>query len=197
VIVLLVDERPEEVTEWRRQASEARIVAAPADLGARDQARLAELAVARAKRRAEAGTDVVLLVDSLTRLGVAYHDPSGIKPVFGAGRELEQESAGSLTVIGTALAGTPDGEGTLQAVATTENATVALDAELAAAGVTPAIDAARCAVSGEEALRSEEELTAVRRLRDELRVRDKVGAAELLAERLRGSATNAELLASL
>jgi transcription termination factor Rho len=197
LLVLLVDERPEEVTEWRRRVPQAEIAAASADLESADQIRLAELGLARAKRRAETGDDVVVLVDSLTRLAVAYRDPSEVKPFFGAGRELEEEGAGSLTVIATALTDTVDGEGALEAVATTENATIALDAGLAAAGVVPAIDAARCAVSGEEALRSEEELEAVRRLRDELRVRDKAGAAELLAERLRDSATNAELLASL
>jgi transcription termination factor Rho len=197
LLVLLVDERPEEVTEWRRKVSQAEIAAASADLESANQIRLAELGLARAQRRAETGDDVVVLVDSLTRLAVAYRDPSEVKPFFGAGRELEEEEAGSLTVIATALTDTVDGEGALEAVATTENATVALDAELAAAGVVPAIDAARCAVSGEEALRSEEELAAVRRLRDELRVRDKAGAAELLAERLRDSATNAELLTSL
>jgi transcription termination factor Rho len=197
VLVLLVDERPEEVTEWRRQTPAAETAAASADLESADQVRLAELGLARAKRRAEAGDDVVVLIDSLTRLGVAYRDPSEVKPFFGAGRELEEEGAGSLTVIATALTDTIDGEGVLEAVATTENATVALDAGLAAAGVVPAIDAARCFVSGEEALRSEEELAALRRLRDELRVRDKAGAAELLAERLRAYATNAELLASL
>jgi transcription termination factor Rho len=197
ILVLFFFSRPDGVTEWKRQAPAAEIAAASADLESADQVRLAELGLARAKRRAEAGDDVVVLIDSLTRLGVAYRDPSEVKPFFGAGRELEEEGAGSLTVIATSLTDTADGEGAVEAVATTENATVALDAGLAAAGVVPAIDAARCAVSGEEALRSEEELAAVRRLRDELRVRDKAGAAELLAERLRASATNAELLGSL
>jgi len=197
LLVVLVDERPEEVTEWRRRAPEAEIAAAPADLEARDQVRLAELGLARAKRRAEAGEDVVVLVDSLTRLAIAYGDAAGVKPVFGAGRELEEEGAGSLTVIATVLSGTSDGESALDAVATTENATIALDPALAAAGIVPAIDPARCAVSGEESLRSEDELAAARKLRQELSGREPAEAAELLAERLRGSASNTELLASL
>ncbi len=197
VIVLLVDERPEEVTEWKREATGAEIVAAPSDLDASDQVRHAELAVARAKRRAEKGEDVVVIVDSLTRLGVAYRDPIAIKPIFGAGRELEEEGSGSLTMIATVLKGTEDGEGALEGVETTENATIALDAELAAAGVIPAIDVARTGAVAEDKLREPDELEAVRHLRDELRGADPRAAAEALGERIRSSASNAELLSSL
>ncbi len=182
VIVLLIDERPEEVTAWKRSAGEdAEIAAAPADLEAADQVRHAELAMARAKRRAESGEDVIVIVDSLTRLGVSYRDPIAIKPIFGAGRELEEEGSGSLTVIGTVLRDTEDGEGALEAVETTENATIALDPELASAGVVPAIDVAQTRESGEE----------------ELRDADPRAAAEQLAERIKSSASNAELLSSL
>jgi transcription termination factor Rho len=197
VIVLLVDERPEEVTEWKRLAEGIEIAAAPADLEAADQVRHAELAVARARRRAENGEDVIVLVDSLTRLGVVHRDPIAVKPVFGAGRELEEEGSGSLTVIATVLRGTEDGEGALEAVETTENATIVLDAGLAAAGVSPPIDVQRTGTVDEERLREPEELEAVRRLRAELREDDLRGAAESLAEKLRSSASNAELLSSL
>jgi transcription termination factor Rho len=197
VIVLLVDERPEEVTEWKRQATGVEIVAAPADLDAADQVRHAELAVARAKRRAESGEDVVVIVDSLTRLGVAYRDPIAVKPVFGAGRELEEDGSGSLTMIATVLKETEDGEGAVEAVETTENATIVLDAELAAAGVYPAIDVTRTIVVAEDQLRDGPELEAVRRLREELSGADPRAAAEQLAERIRSSASNAELLSSL
>ena len=197
VIVLLVDERPEEVTEWKRQATGVEIVAAPSDLDAADQVRHAELAVARAKRRAESGEDVVVIVDSLTRLGVAYRDPIAVKPVFGAGRELEEDGSGSLTMIATVLKETEDGEGAVEAVETTENATIVLDAELAAAGVYPAIDVARTIVVAEDQLRDGPELEAVRRLREELSGAEPRAAAEALAERIRSSASNAELLSSL
>lgn len=199
IVVLLVDERPEEVTEWRRQAPEAEIAAATADLEAADQVRHAELALQRAKRRAERGEDVVFIVDSLTRLGVAQRDPSAIKPLFGAGRETEESDGGSLTVIATVLSGTDDGDGdaVAEAVETTENAVIALDASLAAAGILPAIDAAACAVSGEEALREESELAAVRRLRAELAGQDSAGAAAALRERIEASSSNDELLKSL
>lgn len=197
VIVLLVDERPEEVTEWKRNAAGAELAAAPADLDAADQVRHAELALARAKRRAESGEDVVVIVDSLTRLGVAYRDPIAVKPIFGAGRELEEEGSGSLTVIATVLRGTEDGEGALEAVETTENATIVLDPELAGAGIFPAIDAGRTSEVAEDQVRDAAELEAARRLREELRDADPRAAAEQLAERIRNSASNAELLSSL
>jgi transcription termination factor Rho len=198
VIVLLVDERPEEVTAWKRLVGDdAEIAAAPADLEASDQVRHAELAMARAKRRAESGEDVVVIVDSLTRLGVSYRDPIAVKPIFGAGRELEEEGSGSLTLIATVLRGTEDGEGALEAVETTENATVVLDPELAGTGVVPAIDATRTRESGEEELRDSAEIEAVRRLREELGDADSRTAAEQLGERIRSSASNAELLSSL
>ena len=188
IVVLLVDERPEEVTEWRRQVPEAEIAAAPADLEPAEQVRQAELALSRARRRAESGDDVVFLVDSLTRLAVAYRDPARIKPVFGAGRELEEEGSGSLTVIATVLSDTEDGDEAEQAVATTESSTLALDADLAAAGVYPALDPRRSAVSNEESLRSGDELEEARALRAELRNLDARLAAELLAERARTAA---------
>ncbi|MFN8161506.1 MAG: Rho termination factor N-terminal domain-containing protein [Solirubrobacterales bacterium] len=197
VVVLLIDERPEEVTEWRRQLPGAEIAAAAADLEAAEQVRHAELALARAKRRAESGEDIVLLVDSLTRLGVAYGDPAAVKPVFGAGRELEEEGSGSLTVIATVLSRTEDGDGALEAVKTTESATLVLDPELAAAGIVPSLDVARCGVSGEEALREPGELEAARRLRAELSALPAAEAAERLRERIASSASDAELLDSL
>jgi transcription termination factor Rho len=197
VIVLLVDERPEEVTEWKRRANGAEIAAAPADLDAEDQVRHAELAMARAKRRAESGEDVVVIVDSLTRLGVAYRDPIAVKPIFGAGRELEEEGSGSLTMIATVLRSTEDGEGVLEAVETTENATIVLDHELAGAGIFPAIDASRSTEVAEDQVREPGELESARRLREELRGADPRAAAEQLGERIRSSASNAELLSSL
>jgi transcription termination factor Rho len=196
IVVLLVDERPEEVTEWKRQVPDVEIAAAPADLDAAAQMRHAELALARAKRRAEAGEDVVFVIDSLTRLGFAAREPAAVKRFFGAGRELEEEGAGSLTVVATVLTGTEDGDGVLEAVETTENATIVLDPSLAAAGIVPAIDASRSSTVGEEALRGEE-LAAWRRLSGELRSLDPAEAAGLLRERIESTDSNADLLASL
>jgi len=197
VTVLLVDERPEEVTAWTREVSDVAIEAAPADLGAQEQVRIAERALAKVRRQAETGKDVVLIVDSLTRLGTAYGDPGSIKPFFGTGRELEEGDAGSVTVIATVLRGSPTDQAVLDAVRTTENSTVRLDESLAAAGVTPAFDVSSCAISGQEAILSEPDVDALRRLRTELAEMDRAAAAARLAELISGSESNKELLGKL
>lgn len=197
VIVLLVDERPEEVTAWSREVPDVEIAAAPADLGADEQVRTAERILAKVKRQAEAGNDVVILVDSLTRLGTAYGDPGAVKPFFGTGRELEEEGAGSVTVIATALWGSPGDQDVMDAVRTTENATIRLDAELAAAGVVPSLDVTGCGVSGQEAVLDEAGVDAVRRLRAELNAMEPAPAANRLAELIKGSPDNEELLKKL
>jgi transcription termination factor Rho len=197
IIVLLIDERPEEVTAWSREVPEVEIAAAPADLGAHEQVRTAERILAKVKRQAEAGNDVVIIVDSLTRLGNAYGDPGAIKPFFGAGRELEEEGAGSVTVIATALWGSPGDQDVMDAVHTTENSTIRLDASLAAAGVEPSLDVTACAVSGQEAVLEKSEIEAMRRLRAELGGMEPVPAANRLAELIKGSPSNEELLKNL
>jgi transcription termination factor Rho len=196
-VVLLVDERPEEATTWIEALPQAEIAAATADMSPADQRRTADLALARAKRRAESGEDVALICDSLSRLAVAHGDTGPAKALFGAGRELAEERAGSLTVIATALEGSADEQDAVTAVATTENALVRLDPALAAAGVYPALRPEDCRASDEEALREPEELEAVRRLRASLAGLDPEVAAATLRERLESSRTNAELLASL
>jgi transcription termination factor Rho len=194
LVVLLVDERPEEATAWSEVLPDDELAVATAEMSPREQARVADLALERAKRRAESGEDVVLIVDSLSRLAVAQRDPGDVKHLFGAGRELAEEDSGSLTVIATALDGLAD-EGTArEAVETTENALVRLDPELAAAGIYPALRPAECRASGEEELREPDELEAVRRLRTELIGKDPPEAAALLRERIEASASNAELL---
>jgi len=197
IIVLLVDERPEEVTAWTREVPDVEIAAAPADLGAHEQVRTAERILAKVKRQAEAGNDVVIIVDSLTRLGNAYGEAGAVKPFFGAGRELEEEGAGSVTVIATALWGSPGDQDVMDAVHTTENSTIRLDAGLAAAGVQPSLDVTACAVSGQESVLDEAQVDAVRRLRAELKDMEPVPAANRLAELIKGSSDNQELLSKL
>lgn len=194
VTVLLVDERPEEVTAWTREVPEVEVAAAPADLGAHEQVRVAERALAKVKRQAEAGNDVVIIVDSLTRLGSAYGEPGAVKPFFGLGRELEEEGSGSITVIATALWGAPGDQAVMDAVHTTENATIRLDASLAAAGVVPSLDVTSCAISGQEALLDEKQVDAIRRLRAELGAMEPIPAAARLVELIKGSPNNEALL---
>ena len=195
--MLLVDGRADEVTAWTRTVPDVEIAAAAADLGAHDQIQLAERTLAKVKRQAEAGEDVVIIVDSLTRLGSAYGDAGAIKPFFGTGREIEEESAGSVTVIATAFWGSPGDQEVMDAVHTTENATIRLDSGLAAAGIVPALDVTSCGISGQEAVLDADELSGVRKLRAELKSMEPEAAANRLAELIKGSSSNEELLKNL
>jgi transcription termination factor Rho len=184
LLVLLADERPEEVTEWERAIPEAEVVAAPADTEPRDQVRAAELAIGHAKRRAEAGEDVVVLIDSLSRLALGYRDTSRVKRIFGAGRELEGDESGSLTVIATVLEGDERTPEVRSALETTENVLIRLDAGLAAQGIVPSLLVAETRASGEEQLRDEAEMAEARELRAELEAMEPADAARALGERV-------------
>jgi transcription termination factor Rho len=197
LIVLTIDERPEEATVWRQALPDAQVATATAELAPAEQVRLAELALERAHRRAEAGADVVLIVDSLSRLVVASGDPAEVKRLFGSGRDLAEEESGSLTVIATVVEGAEDGGAAERAVITTESSLIRLDPELAAAGVVPALRPGECRVSNEDELRQPEELAAVRRLRSLLADLAPAEAATVLRERIESSPTNAELLSGL
>ncbi len=206
LLVLLIDERPEEATAWRDAVPGSDVVTATADLAPEEQVRVAELAVARARRLAESGRDAVLVVDSLSRLAVASasvgsrrrgSDVAEVKALFGSGRELSEEGVGSLTVIATVVEGAEDDGAAERAVVTTESALIALDAGLAANGVFPALRVGECRISNEDQLRDPDELAAIRRLRSLLGDLDPAEAANLLRERIEGSASNAELLQDL
>lgn len=204
LIVLLIDERPEEATAWRDALPGSEVVSATADLPPEDQVRVAELALERARRLTESGRDTCLVVDSLSRLAVASSSARGggsdvaeVKSIFGSGRELAEDSAGSMTVIATVVDGAEDDGAAERAVVTTESSLIALDPDLAAAGVFPALRVADSRVSNEDELRDADELDAIRRLRSLLADLDPVEAARLLRERIEGSASNAELLSSL
>ena len=195
VVVLLDDERPEEATAWREALPVAEFAIATADMAPVEQVRTAELALERARRIAERGTDAVLVCDSLSRLAFVAGDVAEVKRLFGSGRNAA--GGGSLTVIATVLSdGSDDGEAD-RAVATTENSLITLDAELASAGIFPALRTSECRVSNEDQLRSADELEAARRLRSlliDLRPSD---AAALLKERIESTPSNQDLLASL
>jgi transcription termination factor Rho len=183
-LILLADERPEEVTEWERAMPEAEVIASPADTEPRDQVRAAELAIGHAKRRAEAGEDVVVIIDSLSRLALGYRDTSRVKRIFGAGRELEGDDSGSLTVIATVLEGDERTPEVRSALETTENVLIRLDAGLAAQGIVPSLVVSETRASGEEQLRDGAEMAEARELRAELEAMEPAEAARALGERV-------------
>jgi transcription termination factor Rho len=195
--VLLADERPEEVPRWQSALPGAEIFAATADQEPRDQVHEAELAIGHAKRLAEAGEDVVALIDSLSRLALGYRDPARVKRMFGAGRQLGEDQGGSLTVVATVLDSDDRGAEVRQALQTTENLLLRLDAGLAARGLMPALVSQESRASGEEDLREPDELEGARRLRDRLSGLDPADAARELSEQIAATESNAELLARL
>jgi transcription termination factor Rho len=134
LIVLLIDERPEEVPAWQAALPDAELALAPADLAPSEQTRIAELALERGRRIAEAGGDAVLICDSLTRLAVAADGVAEVKRLFGSGRELAEEGTGSLTVVATTLADGEDEGAAERAVATTETGVFTVDEVLADVG---------------------------------------------------------------
>jgi transcription termination factor Rho len=195
VICVLVDERPEEATAWREAVPAAEFAIATADQAPAEQLRTAELAVERARRRAELGEDVVMVCDSLSRLSYAAGDPAEVKHLFGTGRNLA--GGGSVTVVATVLDDASDEGEAERAVITTESALITLDPRLAAAGLHPALVTAECRVSNEEDIREPDELEAARRLRATLAGLDGTEAARFLRERIEGTSSNADVLATL
>ncbi|MET8563694.1 transcription termination factor Rho [Streptomyces flaveolus] len=211
LMVLLLDERPEEVTEMRRSVR-GEVYASTFDRSAREHIALADLVVERAKRLVEAGEDVVVLLDSLTRLCRAHNNASaaggrtlsggvdagallGPKRFFGAARQAE--GGGSLTILATALVDTgsrADGY-FFEELKSTGNMELRLDRELAGRRVFPAVGIDASGTRREELLLSPAELTAVHGLRRVLRSRDGgPSGLETLLERLRATPGNAAFL---
>ncbi len=183
-IVLLIDERPEELPAWKEALPEADLALAPADLAPRDQVRVATQALERALRAAEAGSDIVVICDSLSRLAVAADGVAEVKRLFGSGRETAEDDSGSLTVIATVFSDGADEKGAERAVATTETSLVTLDGGLAADGIVPALAFAECRAVGESTLLSDAERADLRELRADLAALEPPEAAALLNEKL-------------
>ncbi|MFJ9820732.1 transcription termination factor Rho [Streptomyces sp. NPDC101151] len=211
LMVVLLDERPEEVTEMRRSVR-GEVYASTFDRAPKEHIALAELVVERAKRLVEAGEDVVILLDSLTRLCRAHNNASaaggrtlsggvdagallGPKRFFGAARKAEE--GGSLTVLATVLVDTgsrADGY-FFEELKSTGNMELRLDRELAGRRVFPAVDIDPTGTRREELLLTPAELTATRGLRRALRSREGGPAAlETLLERMRDTPDNATFL---
>ncbi|MGW0250633.1 transcription termination factor Rho, short form [Nocardia goodfellowii] len=213
LVLILIGERPEEVTDLSR-AVPARVAAATFDQPAHEHIALAELAIEHAKRRVEMGHDVVVLLDSLTRLARAYNlaaagsgrilsggvDAGALAPpkkFLGAARNIEH--GGSLTIIATALVETGSLADTVifEEYKGTGNAELKLDRQIAGRRVFPAIDIDRSGTRKEELLLTPAELVATRSLRKTISGRDPQQAIELLLTGLRQTETNPEFLTQI
>ncbi len=215
IIVLLVDERPEEVTDFRRNTSpEVEVVASTFDEQSSRHVQVAEMVIEKAKRAVEFGEDVVILLDSITRLARAYNtemphsgkimtgglDSNALqrpKKFFGAARAIE--NGGSLTIIGTALVdtGSKMDEVIFEEFKGTGNSELHLDRKLVEKRIYPAIDVAASGTRREELLMDKKELELVYRLRKVLSDMNVVEAMELLKSRLGKVKTNAEFLMTM
>jgi len=213
VIILLIDERPEEVTDMRRRTT-AEVVSSTFDEPASRHLQIAEMVNAKAKRMVEYGRDVVILLDSITRLARAYNamaphsgkiltggiDASALaapKRFFGAARSVEE--GGSLTVIGTALieTGSRMDEVIFEEFKGSGNSELHLDRRLVDRRTWPSIDISRSGSRKEELLLDPQEMKLVMRLRKVLADMQPVEAMELLIERLKKTKSNAEFLLTL
>ncbi len=210
LMVVLVDERPEEVTDMQRSVK-GEVIASTFDRPAEDHTTIAELAIERAKRLVELGHDVVVLLDSMTRLGRAYNlsapasgrilsggvDSAALYPpkkFFGAARNIE--NGGSLTILATALVetGSRMDEVIFEEFKGTGNMELKLDRRLADKRIFPAVDVDASGTRKEELLMSSEELAIVWSLRRVLHALEATQAIELLQSKLRGTKSNYEFL---
>ncbi|MFF8973845.1 transcription termination factor Rho [Streptomyces sp. NPDC014995] len=210
LMVVLLDERPEEVTDMRRSVR-GEVYASTFDRTPKQHIALAELIVERAKRLVEAGEDVVILLDSLTRLCRAHNNAAaaggrtlsggvdataliGPKRFFGAARAAEE--GGSLTVLATALVetGSRADDYFFEELKGTGNMELRLDREPASRCVFPAVDVNASGTRREELLLNPGELAAVRGLRRALHTRDGQSNLETLLERMRATPDNATFL---
>jgi transcription termination factor Rho len=210
LMVVLVDERPEEVTDMQRTVK-GEVIHSTFDRPAEDHTTVAELAIERAKRLVEMGHDVVVLLDSITRLGRAYNlaapasgrimsggvDSTALYPpkrFFGAARNIEH--GGSLTILATALieTGSRADEVIFEEFKGTGNMELRLRRELADKRIFPAIDIDASSTRKEEILLTPEELKIVWQLRRVLHALEPQQALEVLMERMKDTKSNAEFL---
>jgi len=213
VIVLLIDERPEEITDFRRSVLRGEVIASSADLSAENHIAVAEIVAERARRLIECGKHAIIFLDSITRMARAYNHmqkgggkilSGGIdartmeKPrrFFGAARNAE--GGGSLTIIATALidTGSRMDEIIFQEFKGTGNTEILLDRELFNRRIFPCINIPLSGTRKEEKIYDPEELPKIVKLRRALAAVDKVQAMELVLGRLSKFPTNADFLKS-
>jgi transcription termination factor Rho len=212
VIVLLVDERPEEVTDWRRSVR-GEVIASSADLSAENHVAVSEIVAERARRLVESGKNAIIFLDSITRMSRAYNHmqkgggkilSGGIdartmeKPrrFFGAARNVE--GGGSLTIVATALVDTGSrmDEIIFQEFKGTGNTEIVLDRDLFNRRIFPCINIPQSGTRKEEKLYGPDELPKIVKLRRALAAVDKIQAMELVLGRLAKFPTNADFLKS-
>lgn len=210
IMVVLVDERPEEVTDMQRTVK-GEVIASTFDRPASEHAAVAELAIERAKRLVEMGQDVVVLLDSITRLGRAYNlsapasgrilsggvDASALYPpkrFFGAARNVED--GGSLTILATALVetGSKMDEVIFEEFKGTGNMELRLSRQLAEKRIYPAVDVNASGTRHEEVLFNRDELNIMWRLRRVLASLEQEQATSLVLQKLKDTSSNAEFL---
>ncbi len=212
LLILLVDERPEEVTDFKRSVRKAEVVAATFDMEPQHHTRIAELVTAEAKRLVEAGHDVVILMDSLTRLGRAYNlsitpsgkllsggiDPTALykpKEFFGAARNIEE--GGSLTIVATALIDTGSrlDQVVFEEFKGTGNMELVLNRDLANRRIFPAIDLVQSGTRKEELLLKPDVLRRVWILRKLISEMPDPGTAlEFIKSRMEKTKNNKQFL---
>ncbi|MFE5852230.1 transcription termination factor Rho [Streptomyces sp. NPDC056500] len=210
LMVVLVDERPEEVTDMQRSVK-GEVISSTFDRPAEDHTTVAELAIERAKRLVELGHDVVVLLDSITRLGRAYNlaapasgrilsggvDSTALYPpkrFFGAARNIED--GGSLTILATALVDTGSrmDEVIFEEFKGTGNMELKLDRKLSDKRIFPAVDVDASSTRKEEILLGSDELAVVWKLRRVLHALDQQQAIELLLDKMKQTKSNGEFL---
>jgi transcription termination factor Rho len=211
LMVMLIDERPEEITDFKMNLPTAEVVASSLDSTGRGHIKVSELALERARRLVEAGKDVVIILDSLTRMARAYNREGGgsrktmsggldasamEKPreFFGSARNLE--GAGSLTIIATALidTGSKMDQVIFEEFKGTGNQELVLSRQLADRRIFPAIDVTSSGTRKEEKLRDEFELNAVWHLRRVLTELTQIDAMDKLKKNLEACETNDKFL---
>ncbi len=214
LIVLLIDERPEEVTDMEENVKSAEVISSTFDEPADRHVQVADMVIEKAKRMVEHGKDVVILLDSITRLGRAHNvvvphsgkilsggvDANALqkpKRFFGAARNIE--GGGSLTILATALidTGSRMDEVIFEEFKGTGNMEVILDRRIADRRVYPAIDVQRTSTRKEELLLAKEELNKVYLLRNFLADMPPVEAIEFLLERMKRTKSNQEFFATM
>ncbi|HEY6330027.1 MAG TPA: transcription termination factor Rho, partial [Blastocatellia bacterium] len=213
LMMLLIDERPEEVTHMKRNVR-GEVIASSADFSASDHMRVAKLVLERVKRMVECGRDVVMLLDSITRLARASNRETsrrgktmsgGVdsralefpRRFFGAARNAEQ--GGSLTIIATALidTGSQMDEVIFQEFKGTGNLEIVLDRRLAERRLFPAIDISKSGTRKEEKLFAPQDLPKIQMLRRALAAKKPVEAMELLIQGMGETRDNAEFLSRI